>query len=633
MELPQVVPAVRPKWLAIGAVAVLLGLVLRTSWVTEDAYITLRTVDNWVNGFGLRWNADERVQAYTHPLWMLLLSAGYVITRESFTTTVFTGLFCTAAAALLLVHFARTGGHAVAAIVLLTLSRGFVEFSTSGLENPLSHLLLVAFIGQYAVRETPLYQLALTAALIALNRIDATIVVMPALLHVSYLELRLGGFKHVAVQLVLGFSPFVAWELFSLLYYGFPFPNTAYAKLNTGLPRLEVIGQGLVYWVNALAWDLPLHVVALAGVVTTLLQRRRRDMLIALGLIGYVVYVIGIGGDFMQGRFWTIPFFVGACLIAISELPLEDPVRAGAVILPFGMLFFHPLATEQFPIGLHRSGVADERSFYRDDSSLVLVSRNRGMPMHPWFMLGRELRTKGERVFMHDNIGFLGYGAGPNVHIIDQLALSEPLLARLPMRYRSTWRVGHYARQVPDGFKETALAGGQCKMTDANLCEYYRKLREIISGPLFSWSRFKTIAAMNLGLYDYLIDRERYRYPELAHERLEDLSGEVAERAPWNAPPARVMQDDGMVVSMPAVSHAKRFEASFDSNDTYDIEFRNRGVVVGTLESKGLEFGLMSTRRLKVPDEASKRGFDSFLVRPDGGDGMFSMGYVRLHDK
>ncbi len=42
--------------------------------MSDDAYITLRTVDNFINGYGLTWNISERVQAYTHPLWMFLLS-------------------------------------------------------------------------------------------------------------------------------------------------------------------------------------------------------------------------------------------------------------------------------------------------------------------------------------------------------------------------------------------------------------------------------------------------------------------------------------------------------------------------------------------------------------------------------
>ena len=45
-------------------------VVLQSAWLCDDAYITYRTVDNFVSGLGLRWNPIERVQAYTHPLWM-----------------------------------------------------------------------------------------------------------------------------------------------------------------------------------------------------------------------------------------------------------------------------------------------------------------------------------------------------------------------------------------------------------------------------------------------------------------------------------------------------------------------------------------------------------------------------------
>ena len=46
----------------------------------------MRTVDNFVNGYGLTWNVAERVQAYTHPLWMFLLFPIYFVLREPFYT-------------------------------------------------------------------------------------------------------------------------------------------------------------------------------------------------------------------------------------------------------------------------------------------------------------------------------------------------------------------------------------------------------------------------------------------------------------------------------------------------------------------------------------------------------------------
>ena len=41
-------------------------------------------------------------------------------------------------------------------------------------------------------------------------------------------------------SLGLGMAPLAAWLGFSTFYYGFPFPNTAYAKLNNGSPFLGV---------------------------------------------------------------------------------------------------------------------------------------------------------------------------------------------------------------------------------------------------------------------------------------------------------------------------------------------------------------------------------------------------------
>src|SRR6476619_5655511 len=59
---------------------------LANAWIGDDAHITFRTVWNFVHGYGLSYNPDERVQAYTHPLWMLTISAAHFVTREFFFT-------------------------------------------------------------------------------------------------------------------------------------------------------------------------------------------------------------------------------------------------------------------------------------------------------------------------------------------------------------------------------------------------------------------------------------------------------------------------------------------------------------------------------------------------------------------
>ncbi len=69
-----------------------LFVIVKNAWIGDDAYITFRTVDNFVNGYGLTWNVAERVQSFTNPLWVLLVSAFYAVTGEAYYTSIFLSL-------------------------------------------------------------------------------------------------------------------------------------------------------------------------------------------------------------------------------------------------------------------------------------------------------------------------------------------------------------------------------------------------------------------------------------------------------------------------------------------------------------------------------------------------------------
>lgn len=87
---PSLLKFISSEWNILLVISVLTFavIVVRTAWVSDDSYITFRTVDNIVNGYGPTWNTTERVQAYTHPLWMLLMTAFYFVTREMFFTSI-----------------------------------------------------------------------------------------------------------------------------------------------------------------------------------------------------------------------------------------------------------------------------------------------------------------------------------------------------------------------------------------------------------------------------------------------------------------------------------------------------------------------------------------------------------------
>jgi len=125
------------RLLAITAVIV---VGFRLAWLSDDALITLRTALNITHGWGPGFNATESVQAYTHPLWFLLWVTIGVFTDQWVWGILLAGVFLTAGAVAVLVW--RT--QSIARIILLTgmliFSNGFIEYSTSGLENPLAYL-------------------------------------------------------------------------------------------------------------------------------------------------------------------------------------------------------------------------------------------------------------------------------------------------------------------------------------------------------------------------------------------------------------------------------------------------------------------------------------------------------------
>ena len=160
---------------------------------------------------------------------------------------------------------------------------------------------------------------------------------------------------------------------------------------------------------------------------------------------------------------------------------------------------------KSFETAIGPDGIADERAFYFNDSGLMNIDRHASIiPDHPWARDGLVLKARGG-VSVEYSIGYRGYFAGPGVHIVDQYALADPLLARLPIPNPKDWRIGHFIREVPEGYVES-LESGSNRLPDPDLAEYYTKLKLITTGKILDLERLKTILEMNLGKYEPLIE-------------------------------------------------------------------------------------------------------------------------------
>ncbi len=662
--------------------------VLRTAWLCDDSYITFRTVDNFIHGYGLRWNVDERVQSYTHPLWMLLISGFYWLTRDVHYTVPLVSLGLSLAAVLVYCFgVARTIQQAIVGVLILVFSKAFVDYSTSGLENPLTYLLLAGFLAVYLgdcrITRRRLFSLSLLASLAVVNRMDTLLLFAPALLEAMWRSRKTGTRQKTRsdkneltdkdsgcspatshwplATVVLGFAPFIAWEIFAVIYYGFPFPNTAYAKLDTGIPAMDLVYKGLGYLWNSIQTD-PLTLTTIAGaLLLTVLWRDRRRIALAVGIALYLLYVVRIGGDFMSGRFLTAPLL--AAVILLGSLPLRmSPIRwlsAGLLVVCLGLCASYPSLFTGSGYGLSwnwnfdENPVADERAYYYSVTGLFADPMGIRKPSQEVIDTARERRNQDVPVTGMGTIGFYGYYIGPRVHVIDIFALSDPLLARLPMRETPDWRVGHFIRHVPEGYierleylKKKEAARGEPNQAgvssgpvedhfaDPNLELFYNDLCVITRGPLFTWQRWKTIWNMNLGRYNDLINRDFYRHPPLRVWMAEVYGGpkprgiarNLARDRDGNIP----LPPAGLIVILPRTIHVRQLLISLDGNDNYQINYPQRGhrPVEQSIPAESNRPGQV-VRIIEVPPDVAANGYSRFRIFPVRGDGRYSMRFVR----
>ena len=617
-------------------------VMIRNAWLCDDAYITYRTVDNFVNGYGLTWNTAERVQAYTNPLWMFVVSAVYAITREIYYSSLILSLAISFWAVNIIAwRVARSTATAILTVVTLTCSKAFVDYSTSGLENPLTYLLLALFFSAYDAQKAgsrKIIILSFLTSCAALNRMDNIIIYLPVLAY----TLRCAPARRRIFSLFLGLAPLILWEAFSLLYYGFPFPNTAYAKLGTAIPAAAMMKQGVYYTLNSFTTDpLTLSVIA-AGIIIPFLAKDRNGIPVAIGIALFVIYIIWIGGDFMMGRFFATPFFCAAAMLSRRPLPSTKiwvPLLTLITIIGLCNPRTPVLSGTSYGAAYNDStyekshhGISDVRAFYYKYSGLFNLTPGPQSDTSHWRLLGRRADTHAPPFLIINAVGVPGFCIGPHSFILDPIGLADPLLARTPCIQSRHWRIGHWVRYIPIGYIETIVSGKNC-IRDKDLAAYYDALSLICRGPLCDKRRLATILKMNIGGYDKLLEAYASRM-QSAQQQDENMIANGVIPIPWNQEGCTVFTHGERVVSLGKAYRPSRIEISLESDDSYQITYARDNLSLATqvVPAQDPPPGKLVIHLLNIPPGVAGEGFDTIFISPREGDGIYRLGYLRLID-
>lgn len=628
------------RWVTLGGGLALFAFVVwRTAWVCDDAYISFRTIDNFVHGLGLRYNIVERVCTFTNPLWVLLMSPVYAITREIFFTSLFFSIAVSVAAYVVVVTgVMRSTVAAVFVVAVLCFSKSFVDFSTSGLENPLTHLCLAVFVWVFLWKTEirhRLFWLSLVASLGVLNRMDSLLLYAPALAACWWPQRSWKTFRTVC----FGFAPFIVWELFATVYYGFPFPNTFYAKTTTGVPAVDLAAQGLLYLVESAKIDPLLVTIIGASLVVAAVQRSRAALLLSAGIVIYLLYVIKVGGDFMAGRFLTAPFIMALGIFAQAKWPKGVTGFApAAVAVAIG--FMSPavpiLCDAKFGEGKFGKvdpdiGIIDERAYYFQYTGLLNYRDTGIYPNIIWAKEGKRLSRIGNQAIIERSIGFRAWFAGPQIHVCDMYALVDPLMARLPCETRMGWRIGHFMRTAPEGYEAT-LAIGQNSIADDSLRVFLDRLWTVVRGPIFSWDRLAEMIRFNFGLNQHLV--RAYTDVPLTEKRYSEISTPVERGTPVKDPRVTRISRAGLKIQLEREVHATRLELGIEDRDNYFLQFRRESHLVGStlILLQRIQGGGIRVDSVAVPDSVVSAGYDEIEVSGVYGDDRYYVGFVRLLD-
>ncbi len=416
--------------LAAGA----LGVAFSRVWVADDAYITFRHIAQFLAGNGLTFNTLEHVEGFTHPLWAVLLCLFGWLGAPISGAAVTMDLLC-AAALLIGVALSERDKGPLAMAILVSCS-GFIDFATSGLETPMTMLLVYIAYRTTPVLESPV-RCGAALGLAYLCHPDVAVLALGPFL-LAILEAReSGGATHRAFATFLASlatAP-VLWHIFRFWYYGDLLPNTYYAK------------SGGSYWSQGFAYivDFATYApLAAAGLVLVLVlavrdlsrevgldRFRRGAAVIAIAL--HMAAIARVGGDFMGFRL-LLPDL--AVIVALAAGALGNLGVSGRRVAQTGLFAAATWALFLQPIPPHERGLIVNERLNFESAFTRTSDAFTGRPRHLWWNEGRLFRAFQECVGDPDliveypNIGYYGVALGTRSSLIDGNGLVDRFVAR-----------------------------------------------------------------------------------------------------------------------------------------------------------------------------------------------------------
>ena len=304
-----------------------ISVVFYFNFTAEDAYITYRYAENFVNIGSLVYNEGEPINAMTSPLHAVLSAALFFTTGNTVLSNKIFSFVLMLVSALLVWYRYREHLHLQVLALILLLPPSVLLWTFGGLETPI--LLFLATVTVILADRLPPFSLSLLcvvfllAGLAFLTRYDSILFFLPVTL---YAASKARSIKHIVIALAVAAILPLTWLFVSVYYYGDLLPTSFYVKTPKG-DFGGLIFNG-IYIASYLLYIGIIPVVALA-LVLLVPKHRTIDVLyrhfksiwwLYIGLLLEVLYGLTMATHHMMFSFRFFVPYIPATVILVMDL-------------------------------------------------------------------------------------------------------------------------------------------------------------------------------------------------------------------------------------------------------------------------------------------------------------------------
>jgi tetratricopeptide (TPR) repeat protein len=464
-----------------GVIILFLVKILNIRFIQDDAYTTFRYVKNFIEGNGLVFNVGERVEGYTNFLWVMILSIPMYLSRifsmnlEIETIAqIFSILLCVIV--ILETYYlsrlmkSNRDNHMSIFLGLLNetsnflppflmvVSIPFLYWGVSAMETSLfvalTLLSLILYLKNISSKQ-PGKIFVMVSVLNSLTRPEGMIffiLIMGHQILTNYLavnehnlfaKLRKTFNSKILKELVYYSIPVAIYICFRLLYYGYPFPNTFYAKTDFSFKFLI---RGWIYF-----WEFarPFLAYGLFLFLPLAMWKEKGTRIKFSTLYGificWIVIVIILGGDVLPINRFFLPILpmiyvlIAKSLICIVDIVFAKNKRVNsfgkiivyAFVIIWGIYNYNVQYDNMMTKRAYESGLVKKMKIYAS-----------------WVNHQIELNNRGMSVAM-STIGAFSYYS--NARVIDLVGLTDEYVAHYPKEVKGIdddlpvlWKERHY---------------------------------------------------------------------------------------------------------------------------------------------------------------------------------------------